>query len=145
MLYDPKNPIDRERATRRMNEFFQKGQVFDLTGKNPKRTIRQNSYLHLILGYFAVETGYTMEWVKEKYFKTLCNKDIFYRVKHDKFLGDEPYYRSSKDLDTGEMTTAIQRFRSWSSSEAGIYLPEPNEDKFLQYIEIELQRHKEYL
>jgi len=145
MLYDPKNPIDRERATRRMNEFFQKGQVFDLTGKNPKRTIRQNSYLHLILGYFAVETGYTMEWVKEKYFKKLCNKDIFYRVKHDKFLGDEPYYRSSKDLDTGEMTTAIQRFRSWSSSEAGIYLPEPNEDKFLQYIEIELQRHKEYL
>lgn len=79
MLYDPKNPIDRERATRRMNEFFQKGQVFDLTGKNPKRTIQQNAYLHALIGYFAIETGNTMEWVKQKYFKLLCNKELFVR------------------------------------------------------------------
>ena len=88
MLYDPKNPIDRERATRRMNEFFQKGQVFDLTGKNPKRTIRQNSYLHLILGYFAVETGYTIEWVKEKYVKIFTTSII--RFITEKFIVFHP-------------------------------------------------------
>lgn len=43
------------------------------------------------------------------------------------------------------MTTAIQRFRNWSSMEAGIYLPEPSDQEFLDHIQNEIERHKEYL
>lgn len=51
----------------------------------------------------------------------------------------------SRYLTTAEMTTAIERFRNWSSAEAGVYLPSPDEQAFLQSIEIEMLRQKEYL
>ena len=145
MLYDSNNPVDANRARRKLNELIEKGSVFELTEKKTKRSTRQNSYLHLILGYFAIETGNTIDYVKENYFKRLCNSELFVIEREDKFIGHVTCCRSSKDLDTREMALAIDRFRNWSSASGGIYLPEANEDKFLQYIEIELQRHKEYL
>ena len=66
-------------------------------------------------------------------------------MKHDKYIGDVYDYRSSAGLTTAEMTQAIERFRNWSSSECGIYLPSPDEEAFLQSIEMELKRHKNYL
>lgn len=86
-----------------------------------------------------------MEWVKQKYFKLLCNKELFVREKEDEFLGHVKYSRSSADLDTGEMTMAIERFRDWASQEAGIYLPEPHETEMLEQIEIEIKKHERYL
>jgi len=43
------------------------------------------------------------------------------------------------------MTLSIQRFRDWSSSVAGIYLPDTNETKFLNEIMIEESKNKQYL
>lgn len=98
-----------------------------------------------MLGYFAVESGNTLEWVKQQYFKKLVNGEIFIREKEDKFYGKIKYLRSSAELDSAEMTTAIDRFRNWASSEAGIYLPAPHENEMLEMIEVEIARHKEYL
>lgn len=67
------------------------------------------------------------------------------RHKADKYLGEENEYRSSANLTTAEMTQAIDRFRNWSASECGIYLPSPNEEDFLQSIEVEMDRQSEYL
>jgi hypothetical protein len=43
------------------------------------------------------------------------------------------------------MTTAIERFRNWSSQEAGVYLPSPDEREFLREIEMEIYRNNEFL
>ena len=43
------------------------------------------------------------------------------------------------------MSNAITRFRNWSSGDAGIYLPSPDEDRLLQLMEIEVQRNKNYI
>ena len=51
-------------------------------------------------------------------------------------------WRSTADLDTKELTTAIDKFRDYSSAEAGIYLPEPKDLAILQDIEIELKNNK---
>jgi hypothetical protein len=101
--------------------------------------------LHLILGYFAVETGNTLDWVKQQYFKKLVNGEIFIREQDDKYLGKIKVLRSSADLDSAEMTTAIDRFRNWSSAEAGVYLPSANEDEMLALMEVEIARYKQYL
>jgi hypothetical protein len=145
MIYDLSNPYDREKFKRRVNALYQRQNVVELSEHKPRRTTPQNSYLHLLLGMFAMETGNTLEFVKQEYFKRLVNPDLFVEHRHDKYLGEIDVLRSSRDLDTGEMTTAIERFRNWSASEADIYLPAPNEQEFLDSIEREMQCRRIWL
>lgn len=145
MIYNLSNDFDKQRFKVRCNALYKQGGVVDLTAKKEQRTIPQNRYLHLILGWFAIETGNTLGFVKQEYFKRYINPDLFVVEIDDKHLGKVSVLRSSRDLNTAEMTTAIERFRNWSSAEAGVYLPSPDEQAFLQSIEIELLRQKEYL
>lgn len=69
MIYDLNNILDKERFKRRSNDLYKKKAVVELTEKKRKRTLSQNSYLHYLLGYYAMETGNTIEYVKRKYFK----------------------------------------------------------------------------
>jgi hypothetical protein len=145
MIYNLSNDFDKQRFKVRCNALYKQGGVVDLTAKKEQRTIPQNRYLHLILGWFAIETGNTLGFVKQEYFKRYINPDLFVVEIDDKHLGKVSVLRSSRDLNTAEMTTAIERFRNWSSAEAGVYLPSPDEQAFLQSIEIEMLRQKEYL
>lgn len=92
-----------------------------------------------------METCNRLEFVKQEYFKRHINPDLFVVEIDDKYLGKAQILRSSRDLDSAEMTTAIERFRNWSSSEAGIYIPSPDEQAFLQAIEIEMLKQREYI
>lgn len=68
------------------------------------------------------------------------------RVEYDKLMHKEvERLRSSRDLDTGEMTTAIDRFRNWASMEAGINLPSPEDNEWISFIEREMQHQKVWL
>ena len=125
--------IDRQRAEKRFAELLEERTKIVLT-KKVRRTLNQNNYLHLILGWFACETGYTLVEAKQIYKEQ--NRDIF---RYEKNGYD--FMKSSAELTTVEMTYAIERFRNYSSAEAGIYLPAPNEDKFLEEIELELSRN----
>ena len=145
MIYNLSNDFDKQRFKVRCNALYKQGGVVDLTAKKEQRTIPQNRYLHLILGWFAIETGNTLGFVKQEYFKRHINPDLCVVEIDDKHLGKVSVLRSSRDLNTAEMTTAIERFRNWSSAEAGVYLPSPDEQAFLQSIEIEMLRQKEYL
>ena len=65
--------------------------------------------------------------------------------KEDRWLGRTEDFRSVSSLSSAELSTAIDRFRDWSSREAGIYLPEANEEQFLKAIEVEMSRMKRYI
>lgn len=145
MMYDLNSLFDRKRFATRANTLYVKKKIVELREVKPARTLRQNRYLHLIIGWYALETGNTIEYVKQKYFKELCNAAIFVEIRHDPHLGETKVLRSSKDCDTGQITLAIERFRTWSSAECGIYLPEPNETEFLQHIDVELSHKKEWV
>lgn len=145
MQYDLSNPLHKEQFKIRCNYLFSKGCIVELTEKKPKRTTQQNKYLHTLLGFFACETGNTLEYVKQNYYKKLVNPAIFTRRINDKFLGEMEVLRSSTDLDTAEMTTSIDRFRNWSASVAGIYLPAANEQQMLIYAQQEIERNKEFI
>ena len=68
------------------------------------------------------------------------------RTAYDKLANrDVERLRSSRDLDTGEMTTAIERFRNWAAAEAGIDLPAPDDLQWIEYIEREMQHKKAWL
>ena len=145
MIYDLNNILDRERFKRRCNALFEKRVIVELTEKK-QRTLSQNNYLHLILGYFAAETGNTVEYVKREYFKKHCNRDLFLIFKDDHLLGKQMYdLRSTRDLSKEEMSVAIDRFRNWSASEGGIALPDAEDREFLAAIEVELSKMQNYL
>ena len=146
MVYDLNTDIDRIRFEKRVQALQEKRVLVELVERKPKRTIPQNAYLHLLLGEFAMQTGNTLEWVKEEYFKKHCNREMFVRLKTDELTHREvEVLRSSRDLDTGEMTTAINRFKHWASSECGIELPDAEDKEWLGYIEREMQHNREWL
>lgn len=144
-LFDLSSPLDKANFLLRAKKLVELGKIVELIEKKPKRSLPQNKYLHVILAYFGTQTGNTLEWVKQQYFKKLVNPDIFIREKEDKYLGKIKVLRSSADLDTQEFTLAIERFRNWSAQEAGVYIPSPDEHYLIQQIEIEIERNKEYL
>lgn len=145
MLYDLHNPLDVQNARTRLDLLIRKQVVVELTEKKPRRSIPQNAYLHLLLGYFASQTGDTLEWVKKVYYKQICNPDIYVAEKQDPYAGHVKYLRSSADLTTEEMTTTIERFRNWSADTAGIYLPDAENEAELLAAQIAVERHKTYL
>lgn len=144
MLYDLRNPLDRERFKRRCNALYSKQSIVELSEKT-QRSIQQSRYAHLIMSYLAMETGNTLDYVKEVFYKRTANKELFLREKEDEILGKVEYLRSSADLSKEEMTLSIDRFRDWSSQTAGVYLPAANEQEFLASIEYELSKYKQWV
>jgi hypothetical protein len=145
MLYNLSKPTDKSRFTRRVKQLLSSTSLVELTEKKERRTLPQNSYLHLLLGWFAIETGNTIDFVKREYFKRLVNKDLFVSTKVADYVGEVEVIRSSRDLDSEQMTTAIDRFRKWSSEVAGIYLPTANERDFLKDIESEMAQYQRFI
>lgn len=145
MIYNTSNPLDKANFFARSRKLAESGKVIELTEKKPRRSLPQNKYLHVLLAYFGTQTGNTLEWVKQQYYKKLVNPDLFIREKEDKYLGRIKVLRSSADLDTSEFSLSVERFRNWASQEAGIYLPSADEYIIIQQMEIEIERNKEYL
>lgn len=145
MIYNLSNQLDVQNAKTRLELLIKRGCVVELSEKKAKRSLSQNRYLHLLLGYFASQTGNTLEWVKQQYYKKLCNPDLFIGEREDLFLGRVKYVRSSADLRTDEMNLSIERFRNWSAAEAGIYLPEATSEAEIAALQVEVERYKTYL
>lgn len=149
MIYNASNPLHQKQSIEKLKYFIANEKTFELKAKHPRRSISQNSYLHLILTWFGIETGYTMEEVKQEIFKKHVNSALFYDGEFEgKIQGFKiERWRSTASLDTAEMTLAIDRFRNFSSQELGIYLPEPKELALLQDLENEISKHsnQEYL
>lgn len=145
MIYDTSNPLDKANFMLRAKKLAKSGKVIELTEKKPRRSLPQNKYLHVILAYFGAQTGNTLEWVKQQYYKKLVNPDLFIREKEDKYLGRIKVLRSSADLDTSEFSLSIERFRNWAAQEAGIYIPSADEAILIQQMEIEIERNKKFL
>ena len=144
MIYDLSKPLDRQKFKVRVNHLFANCKQVELLEKT-HRSLRQNAYLHCILGILAMDQGLTIAYVKEYYYKRLVNPDIFIYTKEDKILGKVEMLRSSKELTKEEMTKSIDKLRNWSSSELGCYLPSADEESLLQQAELEIQRYRSYI
>jgi len=134
MKYDLTLPHDREKYLSHSIRLLKKSAKVDLTEKFPARTIKQNSYFHVLLAYIAIEMGETVERVKRQIKRQRL--DMF------EFVEDGyKHLRSSADLSTKEMVDICGWIRRFAAMEMGTYLPTP--DEYLQYkfeIEKELER-----
>jgi len=76
MIYNLNDSHDMNRFSCRANKLIEQKRTVELK-EVTTRSLRQNNYLHLILTAFAIETGYSVECVKQNFFKMKCNEFIF--------------------------------------------------------------------
>lgn len=143
MTYDLASTLDRERFAARVSYLLDKGAAVELTEK-VQRSLSQNNYLHAIIGAVAMETGNTLAYAKEFYFKRIANHDLFVRDVDDPYAGRVQVLRSSADLTKEEMSLAIDRFKKWAA-EQGMYLPDPEDEALLSMIQVEMGKVRKYL
>lgn len=143
MQFDLSTDFQRKAFLSRVDLLLEKGAVVEMTERT-FRTKNQNNYLHLLIGVVAMDTGNTLAFTKDAYFKRLVNPDIFCVEKEDRIMGKVQVLRSSADLTKEEMSMAIDRFKRWGA-ENGIYMPNPGDESLLREIAIEMGRNKAYL
>jgi hypothetical protein len=124
-------------ARNRITYLAKKNKKVSIKQINDRRSINQNSYLHLLLGYFGSHFGYTLEESKMIY-KRVSSDIYFYTKRGIKFI------RSSADLNKEDMAKTIDRFMS-ISSEAGLDLPPATNKEWLMRIENEIEKNRMYL
>lgn len=145
MIYDFGKQFDIERAKKRLDSLIERRAVVDITDKS-RFTVSQNSYLHVCIGIVALETGVTLEYAKQKYFKRIANREMFYIGKFtDPVTGEEcGKWRSSASLTKEEMTLALDRWRDWAARQ-GWYIPTPEEHAAILQAKIEMEKNKRWL
>lgn len=131
------NTYDKERAKTRLKVLIDKGAKIELTEIKGKRTIRQNSYLHVCISLFAIEFGYTLDEAK-----TLLKRQCEF-MKYSK--NGQLFLKRTREMDTKELTEFIEWIRNYSSQQ-GLYLP-TSEEYLLHRFEIdkEIEQNKKYL
>ena len=144
MIYDLQKEFEIKRADAYYEKLKTNGKKVEIKSIE-LRNLKQNNYLHLIIGWFACECGYTIDYVKRKFYKQTCNPDIYIIEVVNKFTGEVDIdFKSSKDVTEDEMTLSITRFRNWSGNN-GVYLPSSDEREFLEHVNLELKKQKEHL
>lgn len=137
MKYSTSNPIERKKAEARFKLLIEKGKDIELKEVKRKRTIKQNSFLHVVISLFAIEFGYNLEEAKT-HLKRSC--DFMRYTKNN-----EVFLKRTRDMDTKELTTFIEWVRN-HSAENGLYIPTAEEYLLNQFeVDREIQRNKEFL
>lgn len=137
MILNLKNDIDIRKAKDRLEWLIKHEKKIELKEIKGRRSLSQNSYLHLLIAYYATEQGHTLKDAK-LYYKSL-SKDIYIDEKFDMF-----YIKSSSDLTTLEMTITIDRFKE-EAKEQGVTLPDADEKEFLEHCQNQIDQNQYYL
>jgi hypothetical protein len=137
MKYNLKNKPEQKAAFDYLKQLVEKEAIAVVKKVNPKRSLSQNNYLHLLIGAFGQHFGYTMEEAKQIY-KEMSPNLYQYRKKGRTFL------RSSAELNKEEMAKSIDRFME-KSKEAGYPLPLATDQEWIRQIENEIERAGYYL
>tara|TARA_R110000796_G_C14262809_1_gene400214 strand:+ start:35 stop:448 length:414 start_codon:yes stop_codon:yes gene_type:complete len=137
MKLDLNKPFDLNKFKAYCDKLILKRSKVELKELRDKRTVKQNSYLHVLINLYAIEFGYTKREAKT-YLKRESSQ-LIYIKNNVKFL------RSTADLNGKEMTDFIDWIRTHSSVN-GCYLPTPKEyiDNRFE-IDKDIDKHKEYL
>lgn len=137
MKYNTAVQQEAERAFEQLTNLVGKHAVVEIIKVSPKRSLSQNSYLHLLIGAFGAHFGYTIDEAKVIY-KEL-NKEVYSYTKKNR-----TFYRSSADLTKEEMAATIDKFMK-ASDEAGYPLPLATDKEWIMSIENAIEQSKYYL
>jgi len=138
MIYNPIINEHKKRAEKYFLALLKGEHKFRIEKIYPKRSVKQNNYLHVIISLYAIEFGYSLKEAKQ-YLKDELGY-MFYN--HDT---DDKFYFSTAEMDSKQLTTFIDKIRDYSSQN-GYYLPSADEYKYNWFnYENEINKYKQYL
>jgi len=108
------------------------------------RSLSQNAYLHLILGYFAATYGYDMHHTKVEIFKKIVNPEYLTKKRYSEDGEEFTAIISTKKLDKATFALCTDRFLNYSAK-GGLRLPEPNDLIYLDEIKGVVKQYEQYL
>lgn len=141
MKYNLSKPKDAGEAMAYLLDLMRDKKRVEIKKVSPRRSLSQNSYLHLLLGGFGQHFGYTLDEAKLIY-KEL-NSDIYLYEKEVRGKRHQ-FMRSSADLTVEEMGKSIDVLREWSDK-AGYPLPLATDTEWLIQIENIIEQQSRYL
>lgn len=137
MKFNLDTQIEAQKAFSYLTDLSSKHALIEVKKISPKRSLNQNSYLHLIIAAFGAHFGYTASEAKIVYKEV--SADIYKYIKKDTI-----FLRSSADLTKEEMAKTIDRFMEASKAQ-GYPLPLATDQEWLRQIENEIERSGHYL
>ena len=140
--YKPNNPNEYLACMELINRAKENDKEIELKLFHPKRSGQQNRYLYFCLQWFAHEYNCTVVEAKEVFLKRIAAPHIFKREMEVDGHAIE-YYRSTADLDTVEMMSAIENFRSYAEIN-GHPIPDANDYETIRYCEREIEKTQGY-
>ena len=143
MKYNLSSSHDIAEAQRLLSQLTVDGKMVEIKEVKPRRSLNQNSFLHVLLGAFGANLGYSLSEAKELYKRLPGNKDLYVYTKD---VGGKPmeFTRSSADLNKDEMTKSIETLREWSAK-MGYPLPTADNVEELRRLENYIEQHERYL
>ncbi len=93
------------------------GSKIELKKISPPRTIKMNSYVHVLFQLWGNHFGYSLDEAKQVVKRSLS---YYYQKNNTLFL------RKTSEMNSRDLSEFIDRFRNWSASE-GCYLPTSEE------------------
>ncbi len=143
MKYNLANQTEVAHAYGYLTDLAKEEKVVEIKKVSPRRSLNQNSYLHLLLGAFGSHFGYTLEEAKTVYKTLPGNIEIYGYTKEIRGKKWE-FLRSSADLTKEEMAKTIDTLHEWSRK-GGYPLPPATDKEWLMQIENEIERSGYYL
>lgn len=137
MNYNLNSIQEADKAFSYLTDLVGKQALVEIKKISPKRSLSQNSYLHLLISYFGLHFGYTIDEAKAIYKE--INSNLYKYEKKGRV-----FWRSSADLTKEEMASSIDRFMQ-RSAEAGCTLPPATNKEWLLAVQNEIERSKYYL
>jgi len=119
MIYDLNNPEELGRCKKRLNLLAERKARVEVKEARKSRTNDQNRYIHKLFQILADEIGDTLESLK---FDAKIELGFYRETANGNKMPE-----STATMDTKRMTEFIDRFRMFSESFHGVYLPTSEE------------------
>ncbi len=155
MKYNLVSKYDREKMLADAKALIARGEKAEAEGKSafgaelkalkPHQSGQQLRFAFVCIGYFAAEYGISKYEAEMEYFKNRVNHDIFYKKKLNRKGEEIGYVRHMDELDMGELSLAITRWRNFCSFEYQIYIPDSTDYAFMLHAEKIIEENREFL
>lgn len=137
MKFNSANLLEAKQAQTRLDYLIEHKKRFELKQIRAKRSISQNSYLHVVIALYAIHFGHTLYEAKVD-LKRMC--DFMTYVKNGKM-----YLVQTSKQDSKELTLFIEWVRNLAGKN-GCYIPTSEEYLLDRYsIDKEIDSHKQYI
>jgi len=145
MIYKS-NLFDIERARVYFEKLIASNKPFELRKLPEPKSNDQNSYVHLIMSWYALELGYSNEYMKQVIVKEVICPDIFLIERTSHKTGEVYTDKLSfAELTKEQLTAVITKIRNHASIESGVYLPDSTDLAAMSFMAIEIKKNEQYL